>query len=62
MLMRDSMVQHPVEDGGGDYPVTEDLSPGPEALIAGQDHRPFLVAAADRAGRRRFAPTRSMGR
>ena len=28
------MVQHPIEDGGGDHSIAEHLTPGPEALIA----------------------------
>ena len=41
------MVQQAVEDGGGDHTIAEHLAPSAEALIAGQDHRPALVTAAD---------------
>ncbi len=41
------MVQHAVEDRGGDDAVTEDLAPGAEALVGGQDQRALLVAPAD---------------
>jgi hypothetical protein len=32
---------------GGDDTIAEDLAPGAEAPIGGQDHQPALVAAAD---------------
>src|SRR2546426_4824653 len=40
-------VEDPVQDGGGDKPVAEDVPPAAEALVAGQDHGAALVAAAD---------------
>ena len=43
----DGVMEEPVEDGGGDDPVAEDLAPAPEALVAGQDQAAPLVAAAD---------------
>ena len=43
----DRVVQQAVEDGGGDDGVAEDLAPGAQALIAGQDDRAPLVAARD---------------
>jgi hypothetical protein len=42
-----SVVKQAVEDRGGDHAVTEDFPPGAEALVAGQDHGPTLVATAD---------------
>ena len=39
------MVEQAVENGGGNDGVPEDLAPGPEALIAGEDDRAALVAA-----------------
>src|SRR5439155_9727661 len=41
------MVEHAIEDGGGDDAVAEDIAPAAEGLVAGQDERPLLVAAAD---------------
>ena len=43
----DRVVQQAVEDGGGDHRVAEDVPPGAEALVAGDDDRAALVAAAD---------------
>ncbi len=40
-------MQQPVEDRGGDDAVAEDLAPGAEALVAGQDHGPAFIAPAD---------------
>jgi site-specific DNA recombinase len=37
-------MQQPIEDRGGDHAVAEHIAPRGEALIAGQDHRPALVA------------------
>ena len=37
----------PVEDRAGDHVVTEDVTPDPEALVAGHEHRTALVAPAD---------------
>ena len=44
---RRRVVQDSVEDRARDHPVAEDFAPAPEALVAGQDHRPALVASAD---------------
>ena len=41
------MVQQPVEDRTGDYGIAEDLTPGAETLIAGDDDRTALVTARD---------------
>ena len=41
------MAQQSIEDRGGDDAVAEDIPPGAEALVAGQDHRSPLVATAD---------------
>ena len=41
------MVRNPVEDRAGDHPVAEDVAPTAEALVAGRNHRPSLVAPAD---------------
>jgi len=41
------MVQEPVEDGGGDDLVGEDLAPLGEGLVAGDDDRAAFVAVAD---------------
>src|SRR5216110_2458878 len=43
----DRMMQNPVEDRGRDDAVSEDLAPAAEALVAREDHRAPLVAAAD---------------
>jgi hypothetical protein len=43
----DGAVQEPVEQGGGDGGVAEDLSPGPDAAVAGQDDGGFEVALGD---------------
>src|SRR5712691_10566323 len=43
----DRVVEHAVEDRGGDDPVAKHVAPAPEALVAGQDHRAALVAPAD---------------
>src|SRR5882672_11353931 len=43
----DGVMEDPVQDGGGDDPVAEDLPPAAEALVAGEDHGAALVAAAD---------------
>jgi len=40
-------MQNPVEDGRGDDAVAKDLAPAAEALVAREDHRASLVAAAD---------------
>ena len=41
------MMEQAVEDGAGDDGIAEDLAPGPETLIAGDDDRAALVAARD---------------
>src|SRR5688572_9565129 len=41
------MVQDAIENGGGDHPIAEHLAPSAKALVAGEDHRSFLVATAD---------------
>jgi hypothetical protein len=43
----DGAVQESVEHGGGDGGVAEDLSPGPDAAVGGQDDRGFRVALGD---------------
>lgn len=43
----DGVVQQPVKDGSSDDAITEDLAPRADALVAGQDHRPALIATAD---------------
>src|SRR5262249_15761700 len=43
----DGVVQQPVEDRRGDHRVAKDVAPGAEALVAGDDERAALVAAAD---------------
>src|SRR5205807_893518 len=40
----DASVEEPVEHGGGDHGVVEDLSPGPDAEVGGQRDGPFQVA------------------
>src|SRR5215475_4980216 len=44
---RHRVMEEPIEDRGGDYPVAEHIAPSGEALVAGDDHRPALVAVAD---------------
>src|ERR1044071_9962164 len=46
-VQRDGVVEDPVQDRRGDDPVTENVPPTAEALVAGQDHGATLVAAAD---------------
>ena len=58
---RDRVVQHAVEDRGGDHAVAEDVAPSAEALVAGQDHRAAFVAAADEL-EEQVGPGRSIGR
>ena len=41
------MVQKPIENRAGDHGVAEDLAPGAETLVAGNDDRTTLVAARD---------------
>ena len=41
------VVHEPVDQGGGDHRVAEDLAPGFEAAVAGDDHAAALVAARD---------------
>ena len=40
-------MDEPVDEGGGDHGVAEDLAPLLEAAIARDDHRAALVAAGD---------------
>src|SRR6266496_3410814 len=42
-----AVVEEPVEDGGGEDLVGEDLAPFAEGLVAGDDDGAFLVAAGD---------------
>lgn len=44
---RDRMIKQAVEDRAGDHGIAEDLAPGAEALVAGDDDRTTLVAARD---------------
>ena len=41
------MVDEPVDHGGGDYVVAEDLTPAAEGFVAGHDQRGAFVTAAD---------------
>jgi len=41
------VVQQPVEDGGGDDRVAQDIAPVAEALVGGQDDAAALVAGRD---------------
>ena len=50
---RRRVMQDPVEDRAGDHPVAEDVAPAAEALVAGQNHRPALVAPADELEKQR---------
>ena len=43
----DGVVEQPVEEGGCDDGVAEDLAPLGEAAVRGEDHRPLLVAGVD---------------
>ena len=43
------MVDEPVDHRGGDDVVAEDLAPGAEGLVAGDDHRGAFVAVGDEA-------------
>ena len=43
----DGMVQKPVQQGGGDDGIAENLAPFGEAAVGGQDHRALLVAGVD---------------
>ena len=40
-------MDEPVDHRGGDHVVAEDLAPGAERLVGGDDHRGVLVAAGD---------------
>ncbi len=40
----DAAVQEPVEHGGGDGGVAEDLAPGADAAVGGEHDRGFQVA------------------
>src|SRR5262249_51044153 len=44
---RDRVVEDAVEDRGADHAAPQDVGRGAEALVAGQDHRAPLIAAAD---------------
>ena len=44
---RDGMVEEPVENRRGDNRIPEDLAPGAEALIAGEQNRALLIASRD---------------
>lgn len=44
---RDRMMEQAFEDRAGDHGVAEDLAPGAEALVAGDDDRTALVATRD---------------
>src|SRR5215204_4154674 len=48
-LERDDVgvVDEPVDEGGGDHGVAEDLAPGLKAAVAGDDDRAAFVAARD---------------
>ena len=39
------MVQQPVEDGGREHLIAEDLTPVQKALVGGQDQRRLLIAS-----------------
>ena len=41
------MVEQPVEEGGGDDWVAEDISPFGEAAVGGEDHGALFVAGVD---------------
>ncbi len=41
------VMEDPIEDGGGDHRVPEDLVPLAEASVRGQDESALLVAAGD---------------
>ena len=43
----DAAVEQPVEHGGGDHGVVEDLSPGPDPEVGGQHGGAFEVALGD---------------
>jgi hypothetical protein len=43
----DRVVDEPVEHGGGDGGVGEDVAPGADAAVSGQDDRAAPVALAD---------------
>ena len=46
-LEDDRAVQEPVEHGGGDHRVVEDLAPARDAAVGGEDDRALQVAALD---------------
>ena len=41
------MVEQAIEDRTGDYTIAEDLAPGAQTLIVGDNDRAALVAARD---------------
>ncbi len=51
-----AVVEEPVEDGGGEDFVTEDLAPFAEGLVRGEDDRALLVALGDESGSRVTLP------
>jgi hypothetical protein len=55
------VVDKPVDEGGGDHRVAEDLAPLLEAAVRGDRDRALLVAAGDER-KRRLAAWRSSGR
>jgi len=44
---RHGVMQQSIEDRGGDDAIAEDLTPGAEAVVAGEDHRAALVVSRD---------------
>ena len=44
---RDGMVEQSIENRRGDDGIPEDLAPGAEALIAGEQNRALLIAPGD---------------
>jgi hypothetical protein len=46
-LNDDGVVEQPVEQGGGDNRIAEDVAPFGKAAVGGEDHRAFFVARVD---------------
>jgi len=46
-------VEEPVEHGGGDHGVVEDLPPGTDAEVGGQGDGPLQIALGDNLKQRR---------
>lgn len=44
---REAVMEEPVDDGGGDARISEDLAPLAEAAITRQDHRPPFIMTRD---------------